>query len=435
LLADQRIQSVDTIEIEPVMVQGAKAYGPRVERAYNDPRSNIVIDDAKSYFAGQRDKYDVIISEPSNPWISGVGALFSKEFYDFVPRHLNKNGLFVQWIQLYEIDDALLGSILGALTPAFADYGAWLSNKSDLIIVASSDGILPNLDMDRLLVREASRNDLNRLGINHQSQLEFRKVADSRLLRALSKLYPEQRTNSDYWPVLGLEAPKARFKGVSSDTSLTLPIINRPLLEALGVGDVLPENVEIPKHRHFTADDLTARARSLVQEILGEQSPHSPNVVFLHAAMRNCGRQWSPDQRAQFISSISDLADRTIKYLPATMLEGVWIHPKWLTCPNLPTDMGRVTALLEAHALRDYAQMAVLGEEWIRNRPTDATASRYFDGYAWSGIVLNTVKQKRWADLNAVLDRMEKSSTVNPEFSFLQKIARGLAQEVSHSNN
>src|SRR5690606_19436443 len=92
LLGDPRIKSVNTIEIEQAMVDGARAFGPRVARAYNDPRSHVVIDDAKTHFAGQNKKFDLIISEPSNPWISGVGTLFSKEFYKFIPRHLNDDG-------------------------------------------------------------------------------------------------------------------------------------------------------------------------------------------------------------------------------------------------------------------------------------------------------------------------------------------------------
>lgn len=431
LLGDQRIQSVDTIEIEPAMVQGAKTFGPRVERAYTDPRSHIIVDDAKSYFAGQRSKYDIIISEPSNPWISGVGALFSKEFYQFVPRHLNENGLFVQWIQLYEIDDALLGSILKGLTPAFSDYGAWLSNKSDLVIVASPKGPLPRFDLGSLLGQEMSRMDLARLGINNQAQLDLRKIADARTLRALAQIHPDQRVNSDYLPVLGLEAPKARFKGTSADMTLTLPVINRPLLEALGVGGALPAHAEPPSYQHFTADELTGRARNLAQEIRGEQAAHSPSVVLVQAALRRCDSPWSANQRLQVASSLTDLADRTIKYLPPAMLEGVWIRAKWLSCPNMAPDVKRALALLEAHALRDYAQMSKLGEDWLQNRPSDAFMARYLDGYAWSGMVLDVVHRQRWVDLRTLIDRMDLSTTVNPEFSFLKQIARGLAYEAS----
>jgi hypothetical protein len=176
LLGDPRLKSVSTIEIEQAMVDGARAFGPRVARAFTDPRSHIVIDDAKAYFASQNKQFDLIVSEPSNPWISGVGALFSKEFYRFVPKHLSEHGLFVQWIQLYEIDDELLGSILQALIPAFADYSAWISNRNDLIIVASPKGKVPRIDFERLRSADALKQELTRLGVSSTENLEFRQI-------------------------------------------------------------------------------------------------------------------------------------------------------------------------------------------------------------------------------------------------------------------
>lgn len=427
-LGDQRVQRVDTIEIEPAMVEGARAFGSRVERAYKDSRSNIIIDDAKSYFSGQQSKYDIIISEPSNPWISGVGALFSKEFYEFVPRHLNEDGLFVQWVQLYEIDDALVGSILKGLAPAFSDYGAWLSNASDLLIVATRKGTLPPLDLAPLLAQEGARSDLFRLGIESTQQLSFRKIADARVLRAIANIYPDQRANSDYLPVLGLEAPKSRFKGVAADTLLTLPVVNRPLLEALGVGNALPPAIAPPKAPHFSADGLTSRARILAKELLGEETDYSANVITVLSTLRECPKQWSDHQRRQFIINVTDIADRTIRHLPASMLEGVWIKPKWISCTSLPPDIVRALALFEAHAQRDHQRMGRLGQDWIDNRPQDLFLAKHIDGYAWSGLTLQAVTEKRWNDLSDLLDRMERSRTVHPEYGFLRAIARGLAR-------
>lgn len=431
LLGDPRVQRVDTIEIEPAMVAGARSFGPRVERAYTDPRSHIVIDDAKSYFSGQRSKYDVIISEPSNPWISGVGALFSKEFYEFVPRHLNEDGLFLQWVQLYEIDDALVSSILRGLTPAFSDYSAWLSNASDLLIVATPKGKLPALDLQSLLNAPNAREDLARLGITNTQQLAFRQIADAKVLRAVANMHPTQRVNSDYFPVLGLEAPKARFKGVSADTLLTMSVVNRPLLEALGVGSVLAETVVPPSLPHFVADGLTVRARGYAQELRGNTVDQSTSTVTVLSAVRDCSKTWTMHQQRMLMTSLSDLADRTIKYLPPSMLEGVWVRPKWLTCDTLPADVMRALKLFEAHSLRNYPRMAVLGQEWLQNRPQDSQLARLVDGYAWSGILLHAVAEKRWGDLTEVVNRMEESKTVHPEFGFLKAIARGLAQETN----
>ncbi|MBV9191048.1 MAG: spermidine synthase, partial [Betaproteobacteria bacterium] len=73
------IERVDTIEIEPAMAEASRGFAPRNGAAFADPRGRIVIDDAKSFFSMQGRRYDVVISEPSNPWVSGVSSLFTRE--------------------------------------------------------------------------------------------------------------------------------------------------------------------------------------------------------------------------------------------------------------------------------------------------------------------------------------------------------------------
>src|SRR5207344_2930609 len=117
LLGDFELESVDTIEIEPAMAEA-----PRNTAAFADPRSHIHIDDAKTYFSTHNRRYDVIISEPSNPWVSGVSSLFTVEFYRMARRHLERDGVLVQWVQLYETEVALIASVIGALAQVFPDY-------------------------------------------------------------------------------------------------------------------------------------------------------------------------------------------------------------------------------------------------------------------------------------------------------------------------
>ena len=81
LLQSLDIQRVDTIEIEPAMAEASRGFMPRNSSAFADPRSAIHIDDAKTYFSTSNRLYDIIISEPSNPWVSGVSSLFTREFY------------------------------------------------------------------------------------------------------------------------------------------------------------------------------------------------------------------------------------------------------------------------------------------------------------------------------------------------------------------
>ena len=106
LLASPRLEKLVTIEIEPMMVEGARTFYPANRRVFDDPRSTIVLDDAKSYFASEHQRFDLILSEPSNPWVSGVSGLFTTEFYARIRRYLTDDGVFGQWLHTYELDDA-----------------------------------------------------------------------------------------------------------------------------------------------------------------------------------------------------------------------------------------------------------------------------------------------------------------------------------------
>jgi len=409
LLGDPRLAQVDTIEIEEAMVQGARTFGHRVERAYTDPRSHIVIDDAKAYFSGQKAKYDIIISEPSNPWTSGVSALFSKEFYELVPRHLNGNGLFVQWVQLYEIDEALVGSMLKALTPAFEDYAAWVSNSSDLLIVASPKGAVPKIDFKRLQRSASLQKELAAIGITSPEILQFRQVANAPMLRGLSKIHDSPPANSDFYPTLGLEAPKARFKALSADMTMMLPFLHGELLTALGVRTPLNASTPASNFQHFPAEGSTWRARVLAAQLRGDTRALVPIVVVLKALSGPCDAPLPQTSLNLLPAKMVEMADLTIPFLPPQELEGVWIKPQWQQCKQLPAGYAAAMNLLQARAQRDYGAMEALGRKWLQTPVDDAYLRRDFDPVALSGILLSLAHFGRWQDLRNTLNEFDTS--------------------------
>src|SRR4029077_10474898 len=142
LLGSSALRSVETIEIEPPMAEASKLFAPRNSSAFADPRSRIAFDDAKTFFSTHNRRYDVIVSEPSNPWVSGVASLFTREFYRHVRRYLEPGGVLVQWFQLYEIDPSLVASVLEALGAEFPDYAVYAATNADLLIVAGDPATL-----------------------------------------------------------------------------------------------------------------------------------------------------------------------------------------------------------------------------------------------------------------------------------------------------
>jgi predicted membrane-bound spermidine synthase len=412
LLGDPRIERVDTIEIEPAMVEGAKLFGPRVARAYSDPRSHIIIDDAKAVFAASRTQYDLIISEPSNPWISGVGALFSQEFYQFIPRHISQGGLFVQWLQTYEIDEELVGSILNALAPHFDDYGVWLSNGSDLLIVASPRGPLPASKLGPLLAQAPElRAEMARLGIRQQADLDFHKIANAPLLRGLAGTFNSLPVNSDFRPILGLDAPRTRYRGIVADHIAGLPIQATLLLEAVGVRQPLPTAVEPFHVPHFKANAVTTRARMMALELRGQPVGYktqpwmngqevAPATLLKAAAPLACRAQLDDSQWSQLSHRVRDVSAITISMLPPELLQDLWVRPAWLPCaaPTHP-DLARLFALLAASAQRDWPAMEQQGRDWLTRPVANTSLHQDFADWALQTVLLSLAQRQQWAAL------------------------------------
>lgn len=436
LLADHRLTQVDTVEIEEAMVEGAAAFGEHVERAYLDPRSRIIIDDAKSYFSGQQAKYDIIVSEPSNPWISGVGALFSKEFYEFIPRHLDEGGLLLQWIQLYEIDEKLIASILNALTPAFEDYVAYLSNHSDLLIVASPKGPVPEPDFDRLLQMGLGA-DLERLGLSTGEQISFRKVADARILRAIARSFPG-RVNSDYFPVLSLEAPRTRFRGVSARGIHQLPLLEMPFLEVLGVRELRDSDAPLVPLAHFPADIEHAQALALARALKGiaTEASDRPEVdaaagvgAALRAAGMQCGEGLGGPGRSNLLSNLYEAAVLALPYLDAESQQGVFSEPQWLPCEGLPMDLGALLSLLERVALRDWNSVYPEAERWLAGSQGRDEVYRRFDPIALAAMQLSLADRGDWEQIGVVEERFGREVRAVGGFGVMRTLLLALAAE------
>jgi spermidine synthase len=208
LLHNKELKRLDTIEIEEAVYKAARFFLPRVENLYEDPRSNVIIEDAKTYFATSGHKYDVIVSEPSNPWVSGVSGLFSTEFYHEIKRYLKPNGILVQWVQLYEISPELIASIYLALKENFADIHLYQIATFDVAIVAGMDSL--EADYNTLFKHGELENELEMIQVKQPSDLAFRKLAEKDGLDIVFSSLAGA-PNSDYFPILDIGAAKARF--------------------------------------------------------------------------------------------------------------------------------------------------------------------------------------------------------------------------------
>ncbi len=211
LLAHPQLHQVDTIEIEEAMIEGARLFGERVARAYDDPRSKVYVDDAKTFFSTRGKQYDLIVSEPSNPWVSGVSGLFSREHYQQVKRHLLPGGLYLQWLPMYETNMSLVTSVLKAFAIEFDDYALYTGANEDLLIIGSAQGPLGPLS-DQALSYPDVAAEMERIEIRGMGDLVGRYLIDRAALQVFLEQVPVP-ANSDYYPYLDNGAERARFVG------------------------------------------------------------------------------------------------------------------------------------------------------------------------------------------------------------------------------
>jgi predicted membrane-bound spermidine synthase len=207
LLGSPHAKDVVTIEIEPEIMNAAKGFMPANKRAYDDPRSTIVVDDAKSYFASSGRKFDLILSEPSNPWVSGVSGLFTREFYQRVSTQLTEGGVFGQWLHLYELNDALATSVMFAIDEVFKDYAIFYTSNADILIVAANDTLpAPSWDITAF---PGIDKELKRAIPLTPEQFEALRLGDRATLSPIIQI--RGAANSDYFPALDLGSERARF--------------------------------------------------------------------------------------------------------------------------------------------------------------------------------------------------------------------------------
>ena len=230
LLASPTLERLDTIEIEPEMVAGSRNFLPVNERAYSDPRNHFWFDDAKAYFAGAARQYDFIVSEPTNPWVSGVSSLFTVEFYREVKRYLKPSGVLAQWLQGYELSNELLLTVLAALDQEFSDYQILRVGDSDWVILAVADGELGTLS-PAPLQWPALAEELRLIGVHDIGQMDGLLVANRRMLHPF---LADKPANSDAHPRLDTGAEKARFMQDAAGFLHSLRWTPVPLLAVLG---------------------------------------------------------------------------------------------------------------------------------------------------------------------------------------------------------
>jgi hypothetical protein len=132
------VERVDVLEISPEVVAASGHFAAENHDALKDPRTRVIVGDGRSHLLLSADRYDVIISEPSNPWLAGVAPLFTREFLEGARQHLMPGGILCQWTHTYQMTPRDLRSIVATFVVL---WPIELGEKADPFV--TPEGIKP----------------------------------------------------------------------------------------------------------------------------------------------------------------------------------------------------------------------------------------------------------------------------------------------------
>jgi spermidine synthase len=258
----KEIEDIDCIEIEPAVYAAGPWFSEINRKSYENPRVHFTFNDARNYMNTTRKKYDIIISEPSNPWIAGVASLFTSEFYDRAAEVLNPDGVFAQWIQLYELDPEDLRMVLYEVQRKFPEVSVWVTD-SDLIMIATRQ----KQTLDTARIAKIVKSDPSMVR-------DFREFLHSETpegllsyyvmsTEAVRKFASKARRNTDDHPLLEFHAPRRLFADTRD--------LNIDLLYESKDG-LLPQGAEV--------NDLEAAYAGMIEPLLAFKRSHLANQAM-----------------------------------------------------------------------------------------------------------------------------------------------------------
>jgi len=412
LLGSSALRSVETIEIEPAMAEASRRFAPRNANAFADPRSHIIFDDAKTFFSTHNRKYDIIVSEPSNPWVSGVASLFTGEFYRLARRHLNPEGILVQWFQMYEIDASLVASVLRALGENFPDYAIYAATGSDLLIIAGEPRTLAR-PLAELAAMPGVARELRRVHVNSMWDIEVRRLGGKGALAPLFLTYGVP-ANSDFYPYLDLHAAKYRFLQRSAEDLTGLLAYSIPVVALLeGRKKSEPAGSSIDGEQYLEILELTRRARYardflLVQtapEPVAIPRPFQKDLELTRARLIECR---NPERSDIWFHSLYQLARTLNPMLSPNEAKTLWERIERGPCSShLTPEERQWIDLMKAVGNRSAPDMARLAEVLLA-KPSDLPAGHR--QYLMAAGMAGYLAQGKRAEASALWNRYPKDA-------------------------
>jgi hypothetical protein len=208
------IERLDLAENCAPIVTASHFFDDWNHHVLDDPRTHLWQEDARTVLKLHPQRYDAIITEPSNPWTVGVGSVFSREFYELAASRLKPGGIMTQWFHVYETTDGVVELVLRTFRSVFPYIEVWDTGSGDINMLGSMQPWRTGPEVFREgFAIERVKTDLWMIDIQSPEALFARQLASQRTGFAIANDGPLQR---DLFPILEYAAPRAFFLSAGS---------------------------------------------------------------------------------------------------------------------------------------------------------------------------------------------------------------------------
>jgi spermidine synthase len=211
LLKYPRVESVDVLELSEGVVEASNLFRAFNGDALDDPRTHLIVGDGRHHLMRTKKVYDLVVSQPSNPWISGVSNLFTKEYYQLIHDRLAPAGVVCQWIPTYFMSREMLAVVLKSFTNVFPHASLWTSSvPGDLFVIGSKAPLAIDYALlEERLARPGIQKDLARIGMGDPTLLaKTFKFGDTQIQDFVRRFADELPENTDLNPVIEFMTPQ-----------------------------------------------------------------------------------------------------------------------------------------------------------------------------------------------------------------------------------
>lgn len=207
------LEEIDVIEISPEVIEASRFFLRANDHALDDPRVELIVRDARQYLLATQKRYDLILSEPSNPWITGISNLFTKDHYEMLKTKLEPGGAVAQWFHYYSMNETDFKIALKTFSSVFQYVTLWdvhYGSKfaiGDVILIGSEVPLKPS----RWKIEERMKSSRIHAALSRIGRGDFERLIDLYMMDEID-LHDYTRgmpLNTDDFPIIEFSAPKS----------------------------------------------------------------------------------------------------------------------------------------------------------------------------------------------------------------------------------